>query len=236
MTRATIATVAASLIRVAQRREKPRPKHSASVAPDASPRTDLDRRCRKSRIMRRKSWWRAAPGVDAPEFVGQNRRGQIPLVVISPSGPALQAAVGCRTSGMLTPSERCRARSRTPWSALGGQAARAAVAAKMLEVAQLAQALEHLDRNRLSLERAVLVDPRVDAGRPALADLRAGDRILGLAVPVQRVFADLGQGDGRHDPVTVGRGADEPEVDLAHHERRPIVLDHLLDREADDPE
>src|SRR5207302_7510547 len=108
--------------------------------------------------------------------------------------------------------------------------------AEVLEVAELANGAEHLGGNDLGLERSVLHDSRVDARGPALADRRAGDGILGLAVPVQGVIADVGQRDGRHDPVAVGGGADEAEVDLAHHEGRAVVLDHLLDRIADDPE
>src|SRR5262249_26448114 len=62
------------------------PEHSASAAPDASCRTVLDSRCRKSRIIRRKSQDWDAAGVAAASFVGRSRRGQIPLVVISPEG------------------------------------------------------------------------------------------------------------------------------------------------------
>ena len=61
----------------------------------------------------------------------------------------------------------------------------------MLEVAELAEGLEHLLGNGLGLERAVFVDPGVDARRPAFADLGAADRVLGLAVPVQGAVADL---------------------------------------------
>src|SRR5712691_9308786 len=106
----------------------------------------------------------------------------------------------------------------------------------MFEVPQLAQRAQHLGRDRLRLEGAVLVDARVDAGGPPLAHRRAGGRVLGLAVPVQRVLADVGQRDGGHDAVAVGRGADEAEVDFTHHERGAVVPDHLLDRPADDAE
>src|SRR5256885_11715162 len=113
---------------------------------------------------------------------------------------------------------------------------RTAVRAEVLQVSELADRVHHLGRDGLGLERTVLHDPRVDARGPALADRRPGEGVLGLAVPVQRVLADVGERDGRHDPVAVGGGADEAEVDLAHHERRAVVLDHLLDRIADDPE
>src|SRR5262249_53579011 len=119
--------------------------------------------------------------------------------------------------------------------ALGAEARGAAVALEMAQVAQLVESGQHLDRDGLRAQRAVLVDARVDARRLALADRGAGDGVLGLAVPVKRAVAHLGQGDRVHDAVTVGGRPDEPEVDLAHHERGAVVLDHLLDRVADDP-
>jgi hypothetical protein len=50
------------------------------------------------------------------------------------------------------------------------------------------------------------------------------------------MLADLCEVDRRHDPVAVGHWADEAEVDLALHERRAVVPDHLLDGIADDAE
>src|ERR1700694_5964936 len=107
---------------------------------------------------------------------------------------------------------------------------------QVLEIAELAEGAQHVERDRLRLQRAVLVDTRVDPGGPPLADGGARDRVLRLAVPVERVLADVRERDRGHDAITVRRRSDEAEVDLAHHERRPVVLDHLLDRIAEGPE
>src|SRR2546425_772300 len=106
----------------------------------------------------------------------------------------------------------------------------------MRQIPQLLERGQHLDRDRLRAQRAVFVDAGVHASGLTFAHGRPGHGVLRLAIPVQGPRADLGERDGVHDPVAVGRRADEAEVDLAHHERRAIVLDHLLDRVADDAE
>src|SRR5207248_10664459 len=100
-----------------------------------------------------------------------------------------------------------------PAAALGrGHLLRAAaIPAEVLEVAELANSGEHLGGDDLGLERSVLHDPRVDARGPALADRRAGDGVLGLAVPVQRVIADVGHAHGRYYSVPCGCSADVAE-------------------------
>src|SRR2546422_599546 len=98
---------------------------------------------------------------------------------------------------MWSPASPCSPRptSSTPapaaggGSALGAERGRAAVRLQVCQAPQLVERGQHLDRDRLRAQRAVLVDARIDPRRLALADRRARDRVLGLAVPVQGAVA-----------------------------------------------
>src|SRR5262249_6585897 len=105
--------------------------------------------------------------------------------------------------------------------------------AKVAQPTGLQQRLSHPRWDRRRVERAVLVDARVDAGRASFSHGRARHRIARLARPMQRPRAELRERDRRRDAITVSGRSDEAEMDLAHYERGAILADHLIDRKAD---
>ena len=108
--------------------------------------------------------------------------------------------------------------------------------AQMAQLPRLHHRLAHGVRDHLRVQRAVLVDARVDPRGLAFGDRRPRHRVPRLAGPVQRALAYLGQRDRGGDAVAVGRGADEAEVDFAHHEGGAVTADHLVDGVADGAE
>src|SRR5436309_1853517 len=140
-------------------------------------------------------------------------RGDWNVGIIATRGGSTSSAAICISCSRFPASPSIRHGT----GALASPLLRGAVRTQVLEVADLADGVDHLGRNRHGLQRAVLHDPRVDARGATLTHRGAGHRVLGLTVPVQSLLTDLLEGDRREAEFVAGCGPDDAEVDAGHH-------------------